>query len=537
MIKTFAILFFGLNSFFLCLGQADSKPRWPNKGNAMYSNPLLHADFSDPDAIRVGDDYYLVASSFNCVPGIPILHSKDLVHWQLIGYALHRLLPEEYFSTVRPGAAVWAPSIRYHNKEFYIYYPDPDFGIYLIKSKNINGPWSSPILVQAGKGLIDPCPLWDDDGKVYLVHAFAGSRAGIKSILVAEQLNAEGTKVINDEVMIYDGHQIDPTVEGPKIYKQNGYYYVLAPAGGVSTGWQLALRSKNIYGPYQRKIILAQGNTNINGPHQGAWVHTTSGEDWFLHFQDKAAYGRVLHLQPMHWKNNWPVIGINEDSSGIGEPAMQYRMPKIYGNPKPLSLVSSDEFNTPSLGLQWQWQANPGEGWAFPNAMGSLRLNCVYQKDISVNKWLLPNLLLQKFPEENFVATTKISFNPANINDRIGFIVFGKDYAYLSLVKKDDGLYISFNKCLHANESANEDEILLKKITANNIYFKITVANNAVCTFSYSEDGSIFQNISESFTAMPGMWVGAKIGYFCNGYTKTNDSGFADLDWIRFSKK
>jgi beta-xylosidase len=189
--------------------QTISKVWVADNGNGTYKNPVINADYSDPDAIRVGDDYYMVSSSFTHIPGLPILHSKDLVNWKLIGHALKKQPPYDVYDKVQHGAGVWAPSIRYHNNEFYIYYPDPDYGIYLVKAKNINGPWSEPLLVEAGKGLIDPCPLWDDNaspnaeggrGKVYLVHAYAGSRAGIKSIIVVKEMNKEGTKIIGDGV-------------------------------------------------------------------------------------------------------------------------------------------------------------------------------------------------------------------------------------------------------------------------------------------------------------------------------------------------
>ena len=309
--------------------QPVSKVWVADNGDGTYKNPIINADYSDPDAIRVGDDYYMVSSSFTHIPGLPILHSKDLVNWKIIGHALKKQPPFDVYDKVQHGAGVWAPSIRYHNNEFYIYYPDPDFGIYLVKAKNIIGPWSEPLLIEAGKGLIDPCPFWDDNGKTYLVHAYAGSRAGIKSIIVVKEMNKEGTKIIGDGVMVYDGHEKDPTIEGPKFYKRNGYYYIFAPAGGVSTGWQTILRSKNIYGPYERKVVMDQGTTSINGPHQGAWVTTQTGEDWFLHFQDKEAYGRVVHLQPMKWINDWPVIGVDKDGDGKGEPVLNYKKPNV----------------------------------------------------------------------------------------------------------------------------------------------------------------------------------------------------------------
>ncbi len=235
-----------------------------DNGDGTYRNPVLHADYSDPDVIRVGNDYYMTASSFNCVPGLPILHSRDLVNWKLIGHALHRLVPEEEFSMPQHGKGVWAPSIRFHNNEFYIYFPDPDHGIYLTKASNPAGPWSEPLLVAGGKGLIDPSPLWDDDGQAYLVYAFAGSRAGIKSVLMVDRMEPDGTRLYGQPVMVFDGSRDHPTVEGPKFYKRNGWYYIFAPAGGVTNGWQLVLRSRDVFGPYEAKTVMAQGNF----PHQ-----------------------------------------------------------------------------------------------------------------------------------------------------------------------------------------------------------------------------------------------------------------------------
>ena len=299
-------------------GAQEISQTWvADKGNGTYQNPVLYADYSDPDVCAAGDDFYMTASSFNCIPGLPILHSRDLVNWSLVNYALPVQEPKEFFDKAQHGKGVWAPAIRFHKGEFYIYWGDPDYGIYMIKTRDPKGSWSKPVLVKAGKGMIDPTPLWDEDGKVYLIHAYAGSRSGVNSILVICELNAEGTEVISDPVMVFDGNDgKNHTVEGPKLYKRNGYYYIFAPAGGVATGWQLVLRSKNIYGPYESKIVMAQGKTTINGPHQGGWVDTNTGESWFVHFQDQGAYGRVIHLNPMKWVNEWPVIGVDKDKDG-----------------------------------------------------------------------------------------------------------------------------------------------------------------------------------------------------------------------------
>lgn len=504
-----------------------------DNGDGTYKNPVIHADYSDPDAIRVGNDYYMTASSFNHVPGLPILHSKDLVNWELIGHALKQQPPFEHFTKVQHGGGVWAPSIRYHNNEFYIYYPDPDFGIYLIKAKTVLGPWSEPLLVEAGKGLIDPCPLWDDDGKVYLVHAYAGSRAGIKSIIVVKQMNNDGTKITGDAVMVYDGHENDPTIEGPKFYKRNGYYYIFAPAGGVSTGWQTVLRSKNIYGPYERKVLMDQGTTVINGPHQGAWLTTQTGEDWFIHFQDKAAYGRVVHLQPMQWKNDWPVIGFDKDQDGKGEPVLVYKKPNV-GKIFPVKTpAESDEFNLPGLGTQWQWQANPQTGWAFATATGSLRMFTVYQPDSINTIWNLPNILAQKLPAEEFAAKLKVTFNPKFKNERFGLCMFGADYAYISIEKKDDGLYIVCKENLKADKNNKEEEAAVFPVKGNLFYLQLVVEKGGVCHFRFSDNEERITTVARSFTAKPGRWVGAKIGMFCLRNNITNDAGYADVDWIR----
>src|SRR6185295_2245063 len=244
---------------------AVSKVWVADNGDGTYKNPIIHADYSDPDVVRAGDDYYLVASSFNCAPGIPILHSKDLVNWRIIGHVFKRQPPFDVFNKPQHGNGVWAPSIRYHAGEFYIFYPDPDRGIYMTKAASAAGPWTEPLLIKSAKGWEDPCPLWDDDGKAYLVSAMVGSRSGIKSILVMSRMSPDGTKLIDDGVMVFDGHAKHPTIEGPKLYKRNGYYYIFAPAGGVETGWQTVLRSKNIYGPYEDKVVLAQGKTEVNG--------------------------------------------------------------------------------------------------------------------------------------------------------------------------------------------------------------------------------------------------------------------------------
>jgi beta-xylosidase len=519
---------------------ADISQVWvADLGNGRFKNPILHADYSDPDVCRVGEDFYMTASSFDAVPGLPILHSKDLVNWKLIGHALPRQVPIGHFEKTQHGNGVWAPAIRFHKGEFYIYYPDPDFGIYLIKASHPAGPWSDPVLVEAGKGLIDPCPLWDEDGKTYLVHGWAGSRAGIKSVLTVKQMNVEGTRVTDQGVLVYDGHAADPTVEGPKFYKRNGYYYIFAPAGGVATGWQIVLRSKNVYGPYERKVVMAEGKSGINGPHQGAWVDTKpvngKSEDWFLHFQDKGEYGRVVHLQPMKWIDNWPVIGTDADGDGTGEPVLTYKKPDV-GRSYPIATPpDTDEFNGVQMGKQWQWQANPKGTWAMPG-QESLRLYSYKTPEDAKNLWDVPNVVLQKFPAGEFTVTTKLRFTPNAklINEKTGLVIMGQSYATLYLKSGKDKLELVFGTCQKASEGKPEAEkVLVQLKSGDEIYLRVKVSKGGNCTFYFSMNGEQYELVQDVFQAEVGRWIGAKVGLFCTRDTQTNDSGYADYDWFR----
>jgi beta-xylosidase len=350
-----------------------------------YKNPILYTDYSDPDAIRVGNDYFMIASSFSNAPGIPLLHSKDLVNWELINYILDEV-PGERYKAPMHGCGVWAPSIRYHEGTYYVCFPMPDEGIFMCTTTNPFGKWSKPVNIRPGAGWIDPCPFWDDDGKAYLVAGVAKSRIGYKSVLHMVEMNPDGLSLIGEEVKIFDGNENDQeTIEGPKMYKKNGWYYIFAPAGGVKTGWQTVLRSKNVYGPYEYKVVMRQGDSPINGPHQGAWVDTVTGEDWFIHFQDVGAAGRITHLQPMSWQNDWPIIGIAKEGNDYGEPVLEYRKPNV-GEVKSeiKNIPTSDDFTSKTLGLQWQWNANPDKNW-YKLTGEKLILNAVYKDDKTPN--------------------------------------------------------------------------------------------------------------------------------------------------------
>lgn len=535
--------------FHPAMAQYRSEVWVSDEGNGMYWNPVLHADYSDPDVCVVGEDYFLTASSFNCTPGLPILHSKDLVNWKIVNYALKKVEPVEYYNEARHGKGVWAPSIRFHEGMYYIYWGDPDFGIFMVKTRDPYGEWDKPVLVKAGKGMIDPCPLWDDDGRVYLAHAWAGSRAKFNSVLTVCELNKEGTKVISDPVLVFDGNDgVNHTIEGAKFYKRNGFYYLFAPAGGVVSGWQLVMRSKNVYGPYEPRIVMAQGKTDINGPHQGGWVDTPAGESWFLHFQDKGAYGRVLHLNPMKWVNDWPVIGVDRDGDGCGDPVSCYRKPRTDKTYPIETPVESDEFDTRKLGLQWEWHANYQDVFGFTTNMGYAR---IYGHELSShfkNFWEVPNLLMQKFPAEEFTVTAKLKVSAKDDGQLSGLIVMGWDYSWIGVEKQGEKFLLKQAICKDAEQGNLEQVSTLavlepsKKFEAGlfpnferEIYIRVRVGKEAYCRFSYSLDGKKFTEAGTLFKARQGKWIGAKVGMF-SVTPHGKERGWVDVDWFHVEK-
>lgn len=505
-----------------------------DKGDGTYKNPILYADYSDPDVVRAGEDYYMTASSFTCFPGLPILHSKDLVNWTLLSHAVPRY-PDASFDVPQHGNGIWAPSIRFHEGKFYIFWGDPDRGIYRVCAVRAEGPWEEPLLILPGKGLIDPCPLWDDDGNAWLVHAWAGSRAGVKSLLTVRKMDWQATKVSRDCRHIFDGHEKHPTIEGPKFYKYNGYYYIFAPGGGVSQGWQVVLRSKDIYGPYEDRIVLHQGSAPINGPHQGGWVQTPSGQSWFVHFQDAGPYGRIVHLQPVFWKDDWPLMGTDADGDGIGEPVLSWKKPDIAGSYPVMTPAESDEFSEDGLGLQWQWQANPNPVW-FARIRGTdyLRLFAIPLPSAESNLWQAPNLLLQKFPAPDFTASAKVRLVPEQQSIRGGLIIFGEDYAAVEAAVENKTVVLRQIVCRQAERGSRETIAAKRPLETDTIFLRVQVAGpNAVCRFSYSTDGNVFTLIGEPFTAKPGRWVGAKVGLYCLSEAGSRAGGYLDADWFR----
>lgn len=471
-----------------------------------YRNPLLYTDYSDPDVIRVGSDFFLVASSFCNTPSVPLLHSGDLVNWKVINYVMDKL-PFERYEQPRHGCGAWAPSIRHHDGVYYVFIPIPDEGILMCKTTDPWGKWSEPVFVREVVGWIDPCPFWDDDGKAYMVTAFARSRIGFKSFLYLSPMKPDCSAVLGDGQFIFDGHTTQPTIEGPKLYKRNGYYYIFAPAGGVKEGWQTVLRSRNIYGPYEEKIVLHQGNSSVNGPHQGAWVDTSAGEDWFLHFQDVGNAGRILHLQPMRWEDDWPVIGINA-VDGCGEPVERYVKPNV-GAVHPIEAPEeSDLFEGEDLGLQWQWNGNYKKSW-YDLKNGQLILYAVGVR-LRMPLCNISNLLLQKWPAPEFRITTCFHLENMAEGDVTGMISLGGSYTGM-LIHKENG---KLTLCQRSGNWDQDDEVceFLGEVEGDIFYLCMKVEKEMFVSFEAGYSEEQFEVVGRRVTAAPGRWVGVKAG-------------------------
>lgn len=548
--------------------QRSDDGRWfADQGDGTYRNPVLIGDYSDLDVIRVGDDYYLTSSSFSDVPGLPILHSRDLVNWTIIGHALHHLSPEAHYRSPRRGGGVWAPALRHRNGRFLIYYPDPDRGIFVVSAVDPRGPWSEPTLVDDAAGIIDPAPFWDDDGTGWLAYAYAKSRAGKANIIGLKRLNMDGTATQGRERIIIDGNSLPPvmtslgprpwqTTEGPKLYKRDGWYYIFAPSGSVKGGWQGVFRSRSVAGPYEARNVMDQGRTDINGPHQGAWVTTPSGEDWFMHFQDRDSYGRIVHLQPMRWVKGWPVIGVDSDGDGRGEPVLTYRKPAAAVQPI-AAPVATDEFDG-AVSMAWQFGSNPAPDWMTLQD-GWLRLRSVTgAPDLYENGAILS----QKLPGLSFSATTLMRFAPLREGERAGLSVHGTTFAWIGVEQGRDGPRIVQTA---KAESAPGAAILVTpgpKLEADRLWLRLSASPVTISapppgftpywpsmlrethmrvSFSYSLDGVNFVPLGQPFETRPGRWVGTQIGLFAQATSGTPAAsattvGHADFDWFRITK-
>lgn len=493
---------------------SEFNPWVSDLGNGNYKNPVLFADYSDPDVIRVDDTFYMTASSFNCTPGLPILKSKDLVNWVLIGHGIENV-PNERFNDCQPGCGVWAPAMRYFNSNFFIVFPMPDEGLYVIETKNPVEGWSKPHLLLKGKGLIDPCPFWDDDGKAYVVHGYAFSRCGIKSKLNLIEVSPDLKTVLDNGKIIIDAMGKLPTLEGPKMFKKYDKYYISAPVGGVPQGCQMIFRSDSLWGPYEEKTILAQRGSRTNGPHQGAFVDDTEGKLWFIHFQDYQPWGRIVHLQPASWKDQWPIPGVDHDKNMVGRPVQEYNKPagKFISAQVP---ADSDDFSTDKLGLQWQWNANHKNEWF---EVGNNKLRLIPGVFDCKNFHLYQRILGQKLNAPYFKAVVNMEFNPVLDNEEAGICIVGMESARIGIRKIENKLSIVY--------TINDQIIITEEISTPKQMLFVEMNEGGFCRFGIKKENDNYY-LGQGYQSVKGKWIGARFGLYCFGKDGSTSSAIYD---------
>ena len=438
----------------------------------------------------------MVASDFHFM-GMQVLESEDMVNWRYASQIYSRIDEPGWDSMAHYAGGSWAPAIRYHNGLFYVYFCTPDEGLYMSTAKDAHGPWSPLHLVKRVEKWEDPCPFWDEDGQAYLGRS--RHRAGP---IIVHRMSPDGRQLLDDGVTVYTG----PVAEGTKFLKRNGYYYLIIPEGGVGTGWQTVLRARNIYGPYERRIVLEQGSTNVNGPHQGALVDTPDGQWWFYHFQETPVLGRVVHLQPARWENDWPVLGTDLDGNGIGEPVATWHKP--LNSKSRFVLQQNDEFDG-AMGMQWQWNHNPVDThWSLTERKGWLTLHALPADSLKQCR----NQLTQKVIGYHSTTTTLIEQKG---HCSAGLFISGKLFQGIGLCTK--GIFI---------EAGGKQQII-KKGRFPKLYLRVTIdAEHNQHQFYYSTDGKQFYAAGEPFTMKGGYWKGIRKGLFCYG-----KDGMAQFDY------
>lgn len=535
-----ALLLWGLS-----LGlQAQQQLEWGDQGNGTYKNPVLNADYSDPDVIRVDDTYYMVASDFHFI-GMQVLESKDMVNWQTASQVYHHFPLPGWDENAHYGGGSWAPAIRYHEGRFFIYFCTPDEGLFMATASDAHGPWSPLHCVKAVEKWEDPCPFWDDNGQAYL----GRSQYGAGPIII-HRMSADGRQLLDDGVTVYTG----PVAEGTKIMKRDGYYYLIIPEGGVCCGWQTVLRSRNIYGPYEKRVVLEQGSTLVNGPHQGALVegltmHTsedqTSEKDWwFFHFQETHPAGRVVHLQPARWKDGWPLMGVDIDGNGIGEPVAVWPSP---GNSSTSSLSShsrlpshsslanpSDDFSDGqlywvgdqqrALPLQWQWNHNPVDSaWSLTERHGWLTLHALPSPTLKQSR----NMLTQKTLGYKSQATTRLDCSALADGDHAGLLCTGNRFMGIGVSRQQGHTSIYIEQ--------DGQTTMVAPCPKKVVYLRVDVdSQQNHHQLSYSTDGKHFVEAGEPFALRMGSWKGSRVGLYQYSTQASGQGGKAYFDYFKY---
>lgn len=489
-------------------------PTHGDNGDGTYTNPIIASDFPDPDVIRVNDTYYMVNTTMFVFPGVTVLKSKDLVNWDYCSSAVPRFDFSKCYdldSCSRYGHGQWATSLKYHNGKFYMLFITLDEGGFICSADKAEGPWK---ITHLPKGFYDPGLFFDDDGHIYVAQGY--------STISITEVDSTFAPISKDSV-VYVG-DIRKGLEGSHVYKINGYYYMYSTYGGRD-GIQVALRSKNIYGPYEQKVVLRDTTPGVNfGVHQGALIQTQTGEWWTMLFVDGGAFGRFPSLQPVTWVDDWPMVGVN------GKGVVTYRKPNVGKTYPVTNMPTSDNFDSTTLGMQWAWNHNPDSTkWSLTERQGWLRLHTA---SVTENFMMARNTLTQR-PFVNYdqsiptLGITRMDVSHMQDGDIAGLASFGMPYGYIA-VKDSAGtkniIVVNDGKVVATEALKNTKIVYLRTIGSN---------KTGIATFEYSYDNETYTQLGDEIHMRFDLRIFTGNKYCLFNYGTKKLGGYVDLDWFK----
>lgn len=490
-----------------------------DNGDGTYTNPVICADYPDLDIIRVENDYYMISSSFLSMPGIPICHSKDLINWEIIGHAYDSITfrPQYRMENESPvyGRMCWAPTIRYYDGIYYIGVNMKDDGFVMFKSTKPEGPYS---MHKFDKGLYDPGLFIDDDGKMYVMHG--------KGKIHLTRLKDDGTGVLDPKdkgtIVITAPKGYEYLFEGCHVYKRNGWYYVFNPALGYD-GVQMISRSRNLYGPYETKVLIEDDlNYADAGVHQGGYVETAEGESWAFTFQDRDYMGRCFMLYPMKWENDWPVVG-PEGKPGKG--VITYRKPAIKGKHKLKYPHHSDFFDRPELAHIWEFNHVPfKEKWSLTDRPGYFRIYAQYAKGF----YWARNSLTQKVTIPASTGTALLDFSGLQDGDFAGNGIMGKVMYQFGIRRKGNSVWLEMRKGGRDVAEIVIDSLEIQDVSR--IYLRTETTKEGTNRFYYSLDNRKYHRFGPEGVSNFFGFLGIRHALCCYNVIKGNLGGYADFD-------
>ncbi|WP_396600645.1 glycoside hydrolase 43 family protein [Algibacter sp. R77976] len=538
-----------------------------DQGDGTYINPILNADYPDSDIEQVGDTYYMITSKQHMSPGMPILESKDMVNWTNVGHVFDSLswAPEYNWDRMNGYSfGTWAGDLTYHEGTWYCYQIDYQHGLMVATAKDIKGPWSEPIMMlPKAKVLDDPGVFWDEEAhKAYVIINTAGKQKSPENKIEGNEnriyeMSWDGTKILDDGKLAYTGMG----AEAAKIYKIEGVWYIFLAQwtmGDTSTKpgvknpkndrKQIVLRSKeSIYGPYEVKTVLEKGTAfNNRSCSQGGLMQAPDKSWWYMHQliqnDDIPFQGRPQCLAPVTWVDGWPIIGIDEDNDGIGEPVKQHKKPI---NGYPISAPSSDDdFSSAKLGFQWEWNHNPRQtNWSLTEREGWLRLKASkvlpnekgYGPNINEwtnndgsdsDFWRACNTLSQRIMGiTTGTAVAKFDISGMQPHQLAGFVRYGGVFNLLGVEVNEAGKKHLF----YMNPMA--EKIMGPELISNDLYVRTSNKINQA-TYEYSLDGEHYKAFGPTFTIAFGKWTGDRLGFF--SWNEKQDAGYIDVDWFTY---